>query len=118
MLPAAIERRLPLGTVRTRTPVLAIERDAAGWRVRTEDQTVGARALIVSVPATAAAGMLSAVDPRIAALCAEVPYVSSATVTLAWRREEVAHPLAGTGFVVARRYNSMRGSNQRVAVPN
>jgi oxygen-dependent protoporphyrinogen oxidase len=108
MLPAAIERRLPPGTIRTGTPVLAIERDAAGWRVCTEQQTVGARAVIVSVPATAAAGMLPAVDPRIAALCAEVPYVSSAAVTLAWRREEVAHPLAGSGFVVARRYNAMR----------
>ena len=41
-------------------------------------------------------------------LCAQVPYVSTASVALAWPRAAIAHPLAGTGFVVARRHSDVR----------
>jgi oxygen-dependent protoporphyrinogen oxidase len=34
--------------------------------------------------------------------------VSTASVALAWPRDAVAHPLDGTGFVVARRYSDVR----------
>ncbi len=41
-------------------------------------------------------------------MCASVPYVSTASVALGFRRADVAHPLAGSGFVVARRANVLR----------
>jgi protoporphyrinogen/coproporphyrinogen III oxidase len=41
-------------------------------------------------------------------LCAEVPYVSKVSVALAWPRPAVGHPLTGSGFVVARRFNALR----------
>jgi oxygen-dependent protoporphyrinogen oxidase len=37
-----------------------------------------------------------------------VPYVSTASVALAWPRTAIAHPLTGTGFVVARRASDVR----------
>ena len=37
-----------------------------------------------------------------------MPYVSTASVALGWKRRDVAHPLAGSGFVVARRHNTLR----------
>jgi oxygen-dependent protoporphyrinogen oxidase len=37
-----------------------------------------------------------------------VPYVSTVSVALAWPRSSVLHPLAGTGFVVARRQSDAR----------
>ena len=43
-----------------------------------------------------------ALDAELAALCGDIPYASSATVTLGYRREDVAHPLRGSGFVVPR----------------
>lgn len=107
-LPLALERRLPPGNVRTGTAAVAIERGADAWLVRIGDGTVTARAVILAVPATSAAGLLRGIAPRAAALCAGVPYVSSATVALAWPRAAVMHPLAGSGFVVARRHNAMR----------
>ena len=41
-------------------------------------------------------------DPQLAAAHAEIPYASSAVVTLAYREEDLAHPLDGYGYVVPR----------------
>jgi oxygen-dependent protoporphyrinogen oxidase len=41
-------------------------------------------------------------------LCTEVPYVSTASVALAWPRHAVGHALNGSGFVVARTSNNLR----------
>ena len=56
--------------------------------------------VVVAIPAFAAAELLSELDPELAALHAEIPYASSAIVTLAYRREDVPHPLDGYGYVV------------------
>jgi protoporphyrinogen/coproporphyrinogen III oxidase len=107
-LVSAIERRLPPGSVRTGAPVLAVERTSNGWRVATADEDVLGRAVVIAVPAFAAASVLTNVDARIAALCAEVPYASTASVVSAWRRGDIPHPLSGSGFVVARRASPLR----------
>ena len=44
--------------------------------------------------------MLRYVDPGLAHLLEEIPYASSGTVSLAYRRSDVRHPLDGFGFVV------------------
>jgi oxygen-dependent protoporphyrinogen oxidase len=111
MLVTAIERRLPPGSVRVCTPALALTRaprDALTWCVTTGDEQILAGAVIVAAPASVAATLFAAVDPHVAALCGEVPYASTASIALAWRREEIGHPLSGSGFVVARRHNSAR----------
>jgi oxygen-dependent protoporphyrinogen oxidase len=63
---------------------------------------IQARAVILAIPAWAAAPMLRPVEPSVARWCGEISYVSSATVVLAFDRGQVKHPLAGTGFVVPR----------------
>jgi oxygen-dependent protoporphyrinogen oxidase len=63
---------------------------------------------ILAVPAHAAARSIAPLDADAAALAAQVPYVSTVSVALAWRREHVPHALDGTGFVVARRYSDAR----------
>ena len=45
-------------------------------------------------------GRLRYVDPGLAHLLEEIPYASSGTVSLAYRRSDVRHPLDGFGFVV------------------
>lgn len=65
-------------------------------------------AVIVAAHAYSAATLLEPIDPEAARLCALVPYVSTASVALAWPRDTVSHPLKGTGFVVARRYSDVR----------
>jgi oxygen-dependent protoporphyrinogen oxidase len=52
--------------------------------------------------------LLGPVDPDAAALCAATRYVSTVSVALGWPRGSVGHPLAGSGFVVARATNDVR----------
>jgi oxygen-dependent protoporphyrinogen oxidase len=109
-LVSAIEETLPADTARTHTPALSLARDRKRWRLTTPGGEVEAAAVIVATPAHAASRLLSAVDSQIAGLCAGVPYVSSASIALAWRREDIDHPLAGSGFVVARPHNRLRAT--------
>ena len=67
--------------------------DTAGGQVR-------ARAVILAAPAYVAAALLRTFDTTLAGLCDAVPYASTATVAFGYRREQVRHPLAGSGFVV------------------
>jgi protoporphyrinogen/coproporphyrinogen III oxidase len=103
-LVAALDQRLVPGTLRLGARVDRLERTDEGWRAGGDS----ARAVIVAAPAHAAAALLGPIDAEAAALCARVPYVSTASVALAWPRTAIAHPLAGTGFVVARRHSDVR----------
>jgi oxygen-dependent protoporphyrinogen oxidase len=89
------------GTVRLSSTVTAVRR-AGEFSVDVQGASVRARAVIACVPAYAAAGMLRAIDTPLAALCDTVPYASTATVAFGYRRQQVRHPLDGTGFVVPR----------------
>jgi oxygen-dependent protoporphyrinogen oxidase len=100
----AIERRLPDQAIRYNAQVDRLERTRSGWRAGTDE----ARAVILTAPAHVAAALLAPLDVEAARLCGQVPYVSTASVALAWPREAIAHPLTGTGFVVARRHSDVR----------
>jgi protoporphyrinogen/coproporphyrinogen III oxidase len=72
------------------------------FTVRTARDTIEARALVLAVPAFAASALVRDRDPELAALCGQIPYASAATIALAFRRDAIAHPLNGSGFVVPR----------------
>ena len=65
-------------------------------------QSVDARAVVAATPAYATADLLRDRDPNLADRCTAIPYASAATVALAFRRDAIAHPLNGSGFVVPR----------------
>jgi oxygen-dependent protoporphyrinogen oxidase len=99
----ALAARLPPGTVALEQRVSGIERVGAGWRVsHASGDGVGADAVILASEAPATSRLLRYVDPAVAALLADVPYASSATIALAYRRADIPHPLDGFGFVVPR----------------
>ena len=99
----ALGDRLPPGSVRLKERVVGLRREGGGWRVGLADATaVEAEAVVVAAEAHQAGGIVRALDPSLAHLLEAIPYASSATVTLAYRREEIAHPLDGFGFVVPR----------------
>jgi oxygen-dependent protoporphyrinogen oxidase len=104
----AIERRVPPGAIRVNAAVTSIARVGEGWRVSSTAGDVAAQAIVLAAPARVAAALLRPFDERAASLCAEVPYVSTVSVALAYPRSAVAHPLRGSGFVVARRHNNFR----------
>ncbi|GGU87277.1 protoporphyrinogen oxidase HemY' [Streptomyces filipinensis] len=84
----------------TGTPVTGLRRQASGgWRISAGPRELRADAVIVAVPAPAAARLLRAESPEAAAELAAVEYASMALVTLAYRRCDLSLP-EGSGFLV------------------
>ena len=104
----ALLRALPPGAVRLDSPVESLERVTDGWRVSGNRGGHVGRAVVLAAPAYEVARLLRPLDTEAADLAARVPYVSTASVALAWPRTAVSHPLNGTGFVVARRHSDVR----------
>jgi oxygen-dependent protoporphyrinogen oxidase len=99
----ALAARLPAGTSRLHTKAEGVEFDARTrrWIVRTSGgDSISADGLCVALPAHASARLLRAADAPLADELEAIPYASTATVNIAYRREDVAHPLDGFGFVV------------------
>jgi oxygen-dependent protoporphyrinogen oxidase len=97
----AVAAALGPGNVRLSTRVTGVRRSGV-FTIETASGTLTTRTLIVSVPAWAAAGVLRGMDATLARSCDAMPYASTATVALGYQREQIRHPLNGTGFVVPR----------------
>lgn len=83
--------------------VAVVEHGRTSYALNLDDGgVINADGVVLTAPAFASAALLEPVAPRIAHLLEGIPYVSTAAVTLAFRRQEVGHPLVGHGFVVAR----------------
>jgi len=102
-LVTALAGRLPAGAALVKHRVTGIERNGGVWRVATEaGGTFAADRVIVAAETHVAARLLRYTDPALATLLGEIPYASSATISLGYRRADVPHPLDGFGFVVPR----------------
>ncbi len=102
-LPRALASALPFGALRLDSPVRRLSRDEPGgpWRVELRDgPPIEAAAVVLATEAHASARLLDGVDPALAQSLRSIPYASSAIVQLAYRRDQVAHPLDGFGAVV------------------
>lgn len=82
--------------------VLRIEPEAGGsYRVRLEGGTAERfDAVLVTVPAHAAAGLVESWSPDASAGLSAIRFASTAVVAFAYPRAAVAHPMAGSGFLV------------------
>ena len=107
---------LPAGSLRLGTKVARLDpgdRDAgagrpggtgAPWRVTTyRGESFAADAVVLAMPACAAALLVRPFDDGLGGLLGNVAYGGAATVSLAFRRSDVPHPLDAFGFVVPRR---------------
>lgn len=97
----AVTATLPANAVVTDARVTEISR-AGRYAVRSNAGRVLARTIILAVPAYAAAALLRGFDTTLAGLCDAIPYASTITVAFGYRRDQVRHPLNGSGFVVPR----------------
>jgi oxygen-dependent protoporphyrinogen oxidase len=100
-LVAALEAALPPGAIRLNRTVTALLPSTDGVTIHLDSAPpLGVAAAVVATPAFVASRLLDDADHTLAALCAEVPYTSTATIALAFDRSAVSHPLDGSGFVV------------------
>ncbi len=80
---------------------VGVRRQAGGYAVTFSDgSVVNAEKVVLALPAYRAASVLEPLDGDLARELSEIPYAAVSVVALAWRREQVPHPLDGFGFVV------------------
>lgn len=102
-LPRALAASLPPGTVRLQTPVRRVSRNSpvSPWLVELLDgPPIEAAAVLMTTEAHSTARLLDAEDPGLALQLRAIPYASSIIVNVAYRRDQIQHPLDGFGVVV------------------
>jgi protoporphyrinogen/coproporphyrinogen III oxidase len=99
----AIAQRIPEGAIRLKAPVTHLSRDEEkkSWLIAIgNNETTTADAVIVAAPAFQAAEILAPIANDAAVELKQIAYASTATVSLAYRREDFRRPLDSFGFVV------------------
>ena len=89
------------GDLRLDTGVTRIERTVDGYVLSLSDgTTLAAQAVVLAIPSFIAAGLVESLAPAAAQLLTTIRYVSTGTISLAYRQSDVRNPLHGYGLVV------------------
>jgi oxygen-dependent protoporphyrinogen oxidase len=99
----ALAGRLPEGAIHPRSRVTSLSYDHHRriWHIPAgADGTTPADGIIIATPAYSAAEMISSLAPAAAAALKNMPYASTATVSLAFRQADFPRPPDSFGFVV------------------
>lgn len=73
------------------------------WKVQlTDGEFIEADGLVLATPAFVSSRLLQNVQPEVADLLSQIPYSSTATVSIAFSKADVESQLQGFGFVVPR----------------
>lgn len=93
---------LPPGSLRRDCPATAVRRRAGRWEVVTPRGLIEADAVVAAIPAPAFGDCVEGLDPELAARLREIPFASTATVTLIYDAATFPVKLEGFGFLTAR----------------
>jgi oxygen-dependent protoporphyrinogen oxidase len=100
-LPDAIIRQLHPDRLRLNCPVESVSLARGQYRVALADgSSITADNLVFATPAFATADILQQFDPYLAEKLRGIRYVSTSTVSLGFRRSDLACALNGFGFIV------------------
>ncbi|PWT72522.1 MAG: protoporphyrinogen oxidase [Chloroflexi bacterium] len=95
------------GHIQTGRRVLRIvpsSRPLSHYQVELDDGTaVEAHSVIVAAPAFVAAELIESWQPELSSKLRGIPYVSTGTISLGYRRADIHRPFAGFGLVIPRR---------------
>jgi len=99
----AIERRLPHRQLRLGTTVRSLRTAAGGLTAMLSDGTaLSARSVILAVPSSVAANLVQPLDRTLAEQLTEIPFVATATVSVAFQADPALPRLDGYGIVALR----------------
>jgi oxygen-dependent protoporphyrinogen oxidase len=92
-------------TLKLNSGVETIERSIGdNWRLAlTTGEKLEADAIILATPAYVSGALIQNTAPNLASELTAIEYVSTATVTLAFRESDLPRPLDGYGYVIPRR---------------
>ena len=98
----SLAQRLPEGVVRLNSPAKALmKHNDKRWRVAIGgDENIEADAIVVAAPAFRAGQLLESIEANVAAELKDISYASTATVSLAYRRDDFPRLPDSFGFVV------------------
>ena len=100
-LPDALIARLPPESLRLGRCVLAVHPEHDRYRVLLSDgSSILADDIVFATPSHITADLVQQFDPLLATLLSGIRYVSTATVSLGFRRSDIRHPMRGSGFIV------------------
>lgn len=104
LIEALVARLESLGAdLRPRQAVGTVRPVDGGYEVALAGEGIlAAAAVVFATPAPVTAGLLRSLSPAAAMLLEEIEHASTATVSLAYRADDVGTPPAGYGFVVPR----------------
>jgi oxygen-dependent protoporphyrinogen oxidase len=80
-----------------------VEQTSAGFRVRADGDWLEADHVALAAPAHDAAQLLADSRPELSRLLAGIPYTTSITLALGYRKADIHHPLNGHGFLVPKK---------------
>ncbi len=102
VLVAALHERLrPI--IRTGQPAMSISYGDGLWKVTDgRGHAARARRLVIACPTCAAVRITKEFDPELSVAFSAIPYAAIAVVASGHRRQDVAHPLDGFGFLIPR----------------
>ena len=91
--------------LRLNTRVTSVTRnlELGTWNLALDTETLDTDALILATPSYVSGTLLASFDPTLATDLQNIPYASTATVSLAYRQGDLPHPLDGYGYVIPRR---------------
>jgi len=94
------------GDLRLNTAVDAIQHNEDGtYTLVTGEDKIVVDAVVVTTPAYSAAELIEPLSGDAAEILKSIRYVSTGTVSLAWKRESIQHALDGFGLVIPRSEN-------------
>jgi oxygen-dependent protoporphyrinogen oxidase len=94
--------QLDARAIRLNQRILALRRTFDGYEIFLKGEpSIRADAIIFAAPAYATADLFESIDPVLASKLREIRYVSTATVSLGFRRRDVPGELDGSGYLVA-----------------
>ena len=97
----AIVAQLHPKAIRLNCRVLTVGFHADRYRIALSDGTcILADDIVFATPAYVTADLIQQIDPTLASKLRAIRYVSTATVSLGFKRSDLTHPLDGFGFVV------------------
>lgn len=89
--------------IRVGVPVQRLQAGSQGYMLETPEGLVLARKVVLATPAYVTADLLADLAPEAAQALREIPYVTTATVSLAYQESDLPRPLDGYGYVIPRR---------------
>ena len=90
--------------LRLNNRVSRLTQNASRFFVELENgSSLDSDSVILATPAYASGTLLSSLNPMLASVLQSIPYASTATVSLAYKQNDLPRPLDGYGYVIPRR---------------